>query len=98
MGKEITNEQLFEFMTKMYGDLDGKIVNMNKEMQEGFKGMNSKIDGLENEIKKINAEIDHGVMPKIDALFDGYKQNSEKLDRIEKEVSRHEEIILRRIK
>ena len=98
MGKEITNEQLFEFMTKMYSDLDGKIVNMNKEMQEEFKGMNSRVDGLENEVKKINAKIDHEVMPKIDALFDGYKQNSEKLDRIEKEVSRHEEIILRRIK
>ena len=37
-------------------------------------------------------------MPKIDALFDGYKQNADKLDRIEKEVSKHEEIILRRIK
>ena len=98
MGKEITNEQLFEIITKMYSDLDGKIVNMNKEMQEGFKGMNSKIDGLENEVKKINAKIDHEVMPKIDALFDGYKQNSEKLDRIEKEVSGHEEIIFRRIK
>ena len=98
MGKEITNEQLFEFMTKMYSDLDGKIVNMNKEKQEGFKGMNSRVDGLENGVKKINAKIDHEVMPKIDAMFDGYKQNSEKLDRIEKEVSRHEEIILRRIK
>ena len=37
-------------------------------------------------------------MPKIDSLFDGYKQNSDKLDRIEEEVSKHEEIILRRIK
>jgi hypothetical protein len=37
-------------------------------------------------------------MPKINALFDGYKQNSDKLSRIEEEVSRHEEIIPRRIK
>ena len=80
MSKDITNEQLFEFMTKMYG-----------EMQEGFKEVKS-------EIKKTNAKIDHKVMPKIDALFDGYKQNSDKLDRIEEEVSKHEEIILRRIK
>ncbi len=35
---------------------------------------------------------------KLDTLFDGYKQNSDKLDRIEKEVSKQEEIILRRIK
>jgi hypothetical protein len=80
MGDNITNEQLFEFMTKMYN-----------EMQEGF-------EQLGNEIRKTNTKIDHEVMPKIDLLFDVHKQNSEKLDRIEKEVSRHEEFILRRIK
>ena len=80
MGKDITNEQLFEFMTKMYS-----------EMQEGF-------EEVKNEIKKTNAKIDHEVIPKIDVLFDGHKQNTDKLDRIENEVSKHEEIILRRIK
>ncbi len=98
MSKDITNEQLFEIITKMYSDLDGTISNMNKEMQEGFKEVNSRVDSLENEVKKTNIKIDHEIMPKIDALFDGYKQNSEKLDRIEEGVSRHEEIILRRIK
>ena len=80
MSKDITNEQLFEFMTKMYG-----------EMQEGFKE-------VKNEIKKTNTKIDHEVLPKLNALFDGHKQNADKLDRIEEEVSKHEEIILRRIK
>jgi glycine cleavage system H lipoate-binding protein len=94
MGKEITNEQLFEFMTKIYSDLDGKIVNMNKEMQEGFKEIREEIKGTKDRV--IIIEQEHG--KKLDALFDGYKQNSEKLDMIEKEVSRHEEIILRRIK
>ncbi len=94
MGKEITNEQLFEFMTKIYSDLDGKIVNINKEMQEGFKEIREEIKGTKDKV--IIIEQEHG--KKLDALFDGYKQNSEKLDRIEKEVSRHEEIILRRIK
>ena len=90
MSKEISNEQLFEFMTKMYD-----------EMQEEFKEVNLKIDNLGNEVKEtknkvIIIEQEHG--KKLDALFDGYKQNSDKLDRIEEEVSRHEEIILRRIK
>lgn len=31
-------------------------------------------------------------------LFDGYRQNSDKLDRIEEEVSRQEEVIIRKIK
>ena len=90
MAENITNEQLFEFMTKMYG-----------EMQEGFTEINSRINNLESEMREtknkvIIIEQEHG--KKLDTLFDGYKQNSDKLDRIEKEVSKHEEIILRRIK
>lgn len=90
VSREISNEQLFEFMTKMYD-----------EMQEEFKEVNLKVDNLGNEVKEtknkvIIIEQEHG--KKLDALFDGYKQNSDKLDRIEEEVSRHEEIILRRIK
>lgn len=103
MGKDITNEQLFEFMTKMYS-----------EMQEGFKGLENRINGLdnkvvglENEVKVLKDEVkeiknkvilieqEHG--RKLDALFDGYMQNSEKLNRIEEEVSKHEETILRRV-
>lgn len=53
---------------------------------------------LKTDSKKINSTIDHDLMPKITVLFDGYTQNSDKLDRIEKEVFKHEEIILRRVK
>lgn len=50
------------------------------------------------EVKAIVVKIknDHG--QKLGALFDGYKLNSEKLERIESEVTKHEEIILRRIR
>ena len=41
-------------------------------------------------------EQEHG--KKLDVLFDGYKQNADKLDRIENEVSKHDEIILRRVR
>jgi len=90
LAENITNEQLFEFMTKMYG-----------EMQGGFTEINSRINNLESEMREtknkvIIIEQEHG--KKLDTLFDGYKQNADKLDRIEKEVSKHEEIILRRIK
>ncbi len=43
MSKDITNEQLFEFMAKMYGDLNGRIDSIGKEMQEGFKEVKSEI-------------------------------------------------------
>lgn len=93
----MNNDKLFELMTKMYSD-----------MQTGFKGVNERIDGLDEKVENLNKrmgslentvlkiEQEHG--NKLDALFDGYKQNSEKLDRIEKEVSKHEEFILRRVK
>ena len=84
------DDQLFELLTQMYS-----------EMQGGFKRIDGEIQGLKSEVKEIkerviNIEDDHGKM--LTALFDGYKQNSDKLDRIQNEVSKHEEIILRRIK
>ena len=75
-------EMIFELMTKMYN-----------KMQNGFKIVNERLDKVEKSV--INIENDHG--KKLDALFDGYVQNSEKLTRIEKEVSKHEEIIWKRV-
>lgn len=91
------NNKTFELMTKMYA-----------EMQEGFKDVKNDISGMKgdisnmkddiNDFKKtvVNIEQDHG--KKLEALFDGYKQNSEQLTRIEDEVSKHEEVILKRVK
>lgn len=89
MDKDISNEQLFGFMSQMY-----------IEMQEGFKELGNEVKELKNELKEaknkvILMEQEHG--KKLDALFDGYRQNSDKLDRIAEEVSKHEEIILRRL-
>ena len=86
----IEDEKLFEFMTKMYS-----------EMQEGFKQVNNRIGKVDGKIDKlekttIKMEQEHG--QKLDALFGGYKQNSGQLNRIEHEVAKDEEVILRRIK
>lgn len=79
----MNNEEIiFELMTKMYN-----------EMQNGFMIVNERLDKVEKSV--VNIENDHG--KKLDALFDGYVQNSEKLTRIEKEVSKHEEIIWKRV-
>ncbi|WIV11842.1 hypothetical protein [Proteiniborus sp. MB09-C3] len=91
------NEQLFELMSKMYG-----------EMQEGFKDVKGRLDkvegrfdGVEGElasVKKtvIHIENEHG--KKLQALFDGHTQINSQLERIENEVTRHEEIIIRKVK
>ena len=65
----------------------------------------AKVGGLETDVKelkkittKTDLAIENEIKPKIQTLFDGYIQNSDKLDRIEKEVSKQEEVILRKIK
>lgn len=76
-------DKTFELMEKMYS-----------MMQEGFNEVNHKLDNLENRL--IIIELDHG--KKLDALFDGHLQNSQQLERIEVEVSKHEDFILKRVK
>ena len=75
------DDKMFDLLEKMY-----------VEMKEGFKEVNIRIENVENKV--IIIEQEHG--KKLDVLFDGYKQNADKLDRIENEVSKHDEIILRR--
>ena len=70
------------------------IENLLIQILENQTKMHIDLDG----VKKITTciEQDHG--KKLEALLDGYKQSAEQLNRIEKEVSRHEEVILRRVK
>lgn len=88
------NDQLFELMSKVYGEMQNEFSSIRNEMQEGFKEVKEDI----KEIKKrvILIEQDHG--KKLEALFDGHTQLNSQLDRIENEVSKHEEVILRRIR
>ena len=84
------NEKMFELLEKFYGEFS----QFKKETETRFDKLHEKIDKIDNIV--IHIENDHG--DKLKALFDGYVQNSEKLDRIEKEVSRQEEVILRKVK
>ena len=98
------NEKIFELLEKMYSDLSSEISGMKSEiggMKSEIGGMKSEIGGLKSEIRDVKntvTRIEHEHGKKLDALFDGYVQNTEQLKRIEMEVSRHEEIILRKIK
>lgn len=91
------NEKLFELMEKMYSDLKGsqeKLISEIQEIKKDVKANNEKIYSVEKTVLRM--EQNHG--KKLEALFDGYKQNAEQLNNIEKEVSKHEEVILRRVK
>lgn len=94
---QMENEKLFELMEKMYSDLKGsqeKLLADIQDIKKDVKANNEKIDSVEKTVLRM--EQNHG--KKLEALFDGYKQNAEKLNNIEKEVSKHEEVILRRVR
>ncbi len=76
-------DKSFDLLSKMYS-----------EMTEQFKTVREDINALKKDVIRI--ENDHG--KKIDALLDGYKQHTDMLERIEKEVTKQEEIIMRRVK
>lgn len=80
-------EKTFELIEKMYN-----------EFGKRFDALENDVKDLKDQSKKTNVIIEHEIVPKITSLFDGYKQNWDMLSRIESEVSKHEEIILRRIK
>jgi len=78
-------DKVFELLTEMYS-----------EMTEQFKEIKSKLD--EKADKSDIVRMENELNPKVKALFDGYKQHTDILERIEKEVSRQDEIIMRRVK
>jgi predicted nucleic acid-binding Zn-ribbon protein len=90
---------------------DNKKLDMILEAVAGMKqeivetkmevlGLKTEISGIKTEIKGIKQsiakiEVEHG--EKLAALFDGYTQNKQQLERIENEVKKHEEVILRKV-
>lgn len=91
-----SEEKILSLLEKMYIDF-----NKRFESIEANIATKQELDSVKVEVRSvketvIRIENDHG--QKLGALFDGHKINSEKLNRIEAEVSKHEEVILRRIR
>jgi hypothetical protein len=62
-----------------------KVANLTNQMDK----LTVDVSEVKDETKKTNTKIDHEIIPKITTLFDGHKQNSDKLDRIEEEVFKY---------
>lgn len=78
-------DKIFDLMTKMYSEFS----EFRKESNDRFDKIDKRLDTVEKTIIKI--ENVHG--EKLSALFDGYVQNTNKLDKIEEEVKKHDEVI-----
>lgn len=90
-------DKTFELIEKLYGEF----ADFRKETRERFDGVDNRLDGMDNRLDGMDRRLafieqDHG--KKLQALFDGYTQHSAQLDRIEEKVSRHEDIIIRKVK
>ena len=88
-------DKVFNLLEKMYSELTTKIDNLETKLGTKIDSVRTE---LKNDIAKTNMLIEQDIKPKLEALFDGYQQNSEKLTKIQEEVSRHEEVILKRVK
>lgn len=91
------NEKLFELMEKMYVEMKDGF----KKVDERFSTLEGDVSGLKEDVSSVKKtaakiEVEHG--SKLNALLDGYKQNSEQIEQIKNEVIKHEEVILRRVK
>ncbi|NMA03255.1 MAG: hypothetical protein GX925_00975 [Clostridiales bacterium] len=87
-------DKRFEGIDKRFEGIDKRFEGIDKR----FEGIDKRFDRLEGEVRKTNAIIEHDIMPKITVLFDGHKQHTAQLERIEMAVSEHEELIIRKIK
>ncbi len=97
----LTDRELLELIVAQVGKLTidvNELKDGQKRLEEGQVKLEEGQAKLEGGQRKLEIIIEHDIKPKIEALFDGYKLHTEQLNRIENEVSRHEEVILRKIK
>jgi len=90
--RERMEDKTFDLITKMYSEIMQRFDTVDKKLDE--KADKADIVKLENDIIRMENEL----VPKVQALFDGHKQHTDQLERIENEVTKQEEIIMRRVK
>lgn len=74
-----------------------KISNMDNNMQE-MKGKINTIDDRLTSLEQNMVRMEDKMDTKLSALFDGYKQNTEQIQDLKKELSSQEEFIIKRVK
>lgn len=81
-------------LDKRVSSLDTKVNNLDVKVDN----LDVKVDNLDKAIKKANLVIESDLKPKITALFDGYSLTSNKIENIKKQVSKHDNFIIKRVK
>ncbi|MBU3218192.1 hypothetical protein LL033_01185 [Clostridium estertheticum] len=79
--------KMFDLLEKIYVEVQETKKEV-KSHTDKFNNVDNRLDGLENEIKKLGARIDGKLIPTSDALLDGYKVNSEHITIIDDKIDR----------
>lgn len=66
-------------------------------MEKMYGDFSKRFEDIESGVRKIDIKLEE-LDKKVDLSLEGHKTNTEQLNRIENEVSRHEEFILKRVK
>jgi len=75
----------------------GELTEVKEEVST-VKGELAEVKFRLTSVENIVTRIEHDHGQKLQVLFDGYKQHTDQLERIEKELTRHDEFIMKRIK
>lgn len=92
----MTDRMLLETILQKISGMDSRITSMDSRManmEADLGSVKSDLSRIQGTVAKI--EIEHG--RSLGALLDGHNLNAEKLDRIEKRVSKQEETMLRKV-
>ena len=87
------NDKIFELMTKMYAEMQDDFKDVKNELQSHGERLNK----MESKMTKMDIKLEE-LDTKVDLSLEGHKTNTEQLNRIEEEVSKHQDFILKRIK
>jgi chromosome segregation ATPase len=99
----IMEEKIFNLIESMYNEMNNRFEQMDKkfeQMDKKFEQMDKKFEQIDKRFDEVNAEIvknrtaivelENRLGDKIDALFDGYKFNTEAIQRNARDIKRVE--------
>jgi hypothetical protein len=78
--------------------MDDKLFNLLEKVYLELQEVKQEVRKNNEDIAKTNILLENDFRPKMESLFDGYKQNTKLLEDIRDEVARHEEVIIKRVK
>jgi len=100
----LTDRELLEHIAAQVGALTTQVDKVDDRLtnvEDTLTRVDDRLTRVESDLrftKETVVKIEHDHGQKLNALFNGYRLTGEKLDRIEQEVTKHEEFISKRLK